>query len=528
MASSILQGVAEQCQALRDGSSNSQTTALLLTAALPLLFILLLLGKFLYPTFDPREPPVLYPRVPFIGHIISLVREKSGFYARLYKEKRMPICTLPMLNGKLYVINSPTLISAAMRSRDLSFDPFSIEFAEGALGLTKEHTKLFSQPGFMDEVNKVIHSSMTGDSLKQMMARGLADIAGKLNAIGAKESVEVENSFVWLRDIMSKAVMWALYGEKNPWTEDAIAAIWDYDENVMILAMNMFPSLLAPKAVAARAKAQAVMKPFYVARHYEREDVAAIIRGRAILERDIGISDEDLGRVEFTMPWVAITNTIPTLFWFFSNVFSRPEYLERVREEILDVTTIAEDGKGRRLGRIDITKLEKKPFTTACYQEASRLYNDAVGNRRVMQDTIIKDASGEYLLTKGTNVQWGVGVLHMNPAFWGPGADTFHFEPGRWMEVSAEEERKRRGAMIPFGGGKHLCPGRSFALAENLGLTSALALGYDLEGVQVPGCDPPYMGTAVRRPAWEKQGTSSSIRISRRKGWEDVTWSFAN
>lgn len=49
--------------------------------ALPVLFVLL--KRLLFPTFDPREPPVLRPRVPFIGHVIALVSERSSWYRRL-------------------------------------------------------------------------------------------------------------------------------------------------------------------------------------------------------------------------------------------------------------------------------------------------------------------------------------------------------------------------------------------------------------------------------------------------------------
>lgn len=41
------------------------------------------LKRLLYPTYDPREPKVLRPRIPLIGHIISLVRECGEFYIKL-------------------------------------------------------------------------------------------------------------------------------------------------------------------------------------------------------------------------------------------------------------------------------------------------------------------------------------------------------------------------------------------------------------------------------------------------------------
>ena len=129
MDSPILQGGSGGLNLL--GLLPRNGVAVLAIAVLPVLVVLL--KRLLFPTFDAREPPVLRPRIPVVGHLIAMARQKSSFYRHLYRERRLPICTLPVLNGKLYVINSPSLISAAMRSKDLSFVPFSVEFSAGAV-----------------------------------------------------------------------------------------------------------------------------------------------------------------------------------------------------------------------------------------------------------------------------------------------------------------------------------------------------------------------------------------------------------
>ena len=39
--------------------------------------------RVLFPTVDSREPPILRPKIPFFGHVISLVRERTGMFGRL-------------------------------------------------------------------------------------------------------------------------------------------------------------------------------------------------------------------------------------------------------------------------------------------------------------------------------------------------------------------------------------------------------------------------------------------------------------
>lgn len=55
-------------------------TLLSIAATLLLSFVL---TQFFSPSFDSREPPPLKPRIPFIGHILSLIRYQTDFLVRL-------------------------------------------------------------------------------------------------------------------------------------------------------------------------------------------------------------------------------------------------------------------------------------------------------------------------------------------------------------------------------------------------------------------------------------------------------------
>lgn len=52
-------------------------------ALVVLLLILYLLRWALCPTLDPREPPMLWPKIPLIGHSLSIVSEGGEYYGRL-------------------------------------------------------------------------------------------------------------------------------------------------------------------------------------------------------------------------------------------------------------------------------------------------------------------------------------------------------------------------------------------------------------------------------------------------------------
>jgi len=263
-----------------------------------------------------------------------------------------------------------------------------------------------------------------------------------------------------------------------------------------------------------------VLAPFYLNRLDEGEDVSAYVRNRAATKRATGIPSEDLAATEFDVAWASVTNTTPTMIWTFVSIFSRPDVVERIRTEVLSVTTI-----DNNTATIDYSRLQEQPFLNACWQEILRLYNDGQGTRFVIEDTVLRDADGqEYLLKKGAVALWTVGVSHLNDDIWG--ADAHEFRPERWLGLSPAEEKKQKGAMFPFGGGKHLCPGRMFAAIEIIGFVGAVALAFEVEDVTVPEMLTPCPGAGVRRWKWGPGGPGE-VRLRRRKGWETMEIKFS-
>lgn len=133
--------------------------------------------------------------------------------------------------------------------------------------------------------------------------------------------------------------------------------------------------------------------------------MSAFVKRRAEVKRKLGVQAADMAGTEFDIPWASVTNTLPSLVWLVLHVFSRPEYRDRLRAEVLETTVTTTTGSAV----IDASGLAKKPFASACFQEVLRRYSNATGNRRVMEDTVLQDVDGrEYLLKKGTNIQWYV------------------------------------------------------------------------------------------------------------------------
>ncbi|KAH6673616.1 cytochrome P450 [Halenospora varia] len=503
--------------------------------------VLLICWQRLAVSMDPREPPLLKPKVPYIGHILGLIKYTTSYFNVLNAKYHMPIATLPMINSKVYAINDPTLIHSALRSKNLSFEPFMTDFAQRMLALPDAIMVPIRDPGdeksgLLTGLIKEIHTSMIGVHLHKMNADVLNDVKTSINAIG--ESIEVKSLYLWLRSTMTIATCNTLLGLHNPMRGDPslVDTLWDFEGGMMTLLVGIFPSYFAPKAYQGRKVLQKILGEYYSAKHDLEPDVARITKVRAATYRRFGIPDEDIGRLELALLHVSTSNAIPSLFWNLVYVGSSPTLTNEIREELVGTITTTETSSGKEVS-INISKFSTDcPLLVSAYRETIRLANAQLGTRRVMADTTISDGKKSYLLKKGADVQMPAGVTHNEPSTWGPDVKSFNarrfLAPEDWDSKTEEEkegDRMQKKAYIPFGGGKHLCPGRNFAFAEILGMVSVLVLGFDIQGTDGKALKIPTMvrggfADGVCKPVGE--GAAMGARFVRREGWENVVFKF--
>jgi len=141
--------------------------------------------------------------------------------------------------------------------------------------------------------------------------------------------------------------------------------------------------------------------------------------------------------------------TANALAWTWYLLALNPEARERMLAEIDDVLG------GRQPTVDDIPKL---PWTTACFQEGMRFYPPAWS---IPRTAIREDSIGGHRIPRGATVIIPVYAIHHDERFW-PEAETF--DPYRFLPENAKG--RHRSAYLPFGGGRRVCIGSSFALME--------------------------------------------------------------
>ncbi|KAK1980431.1 cytochrome P450 [Colletotrichum cereale] len=453
---------------------------------------------------DPREPPVLKPKIPLVGHIIGTTILSST------RNPSLPIFSMSMGGSeKMYVIKEPRLIQVAMKNKALNLHPVMADFADKMIGFGPNLMDLFHHPptdgsvAWIDDQHPAFAPLAPGPDLQEMNTCALNKISKTINAIGA--DFETKKLYLWLRDSFTMATVASLFGDKNSLTADPALSqnFWDYDAGQASLLMQPFPSITARKAYNGRAKVQQTLRKYFREDFDNMTGVSGVVKRRVAVNRKWGLPIDDIADHEFGMLFVSLTNATPTLFWMLCYVFRDPELVADLQKELLavvviqeqDSTATADDATGSKRPWTRKCIFPVAKFRTACpllvstYKEVMRLTNRTTSTRRVVEDTLISytpsATSGgvtdeqTYLLRKGANVQTPSIITNFDTEAWGP--NVHDFDPRRFMTTDRERERAQNRAFNPFGGGKHLCPGRFFADAEILGALAALVLGFDIE-----------------------------------------------
>jgi cytochrome P450 len=125
-------------------------------------------------------------------------------------------------------------------------------------------------------------------------------------------------------------------------------------------------------------------------------------------------------------------------------------------------------------GRVPtVNDIPQLVYTRMIIDEVLRLYPPLwLLMRRAVQDDEIEG----YHIPKDTSLLWSAYLLHRHPDIWD---DPEQFCPERFLP----EQGKRRPhyGYIPFGGGPHICIGKTFALTEMTLIIATIAQRYRLE-----------------------------------------------
>ncbi|KAG9449361.1 hypothetical protein H6P81_009326 [Aristolochia fimbriata] len=165
-----------------------------------------------------------------------------------------------------------------------------------------------------------------------------------------------------------------------------------------------------------------------------------------------------------------------TLTWALSLLLNNRFALKKAQEK-LDAYV----GKDRNVTEEDIPNLS---YLQAIVKETMRLYPAAP---LAVPHEAIEDCNvGGFRIPAGTRVLLNLWKIHRDPSIW---TDPLGFKPERFLTTNADTDvRGQHFELIPFGSGRRMCPGISFALKLTHLSLARLLHAFD---IQTPSDDQP-------------------------------------
>ncbi|CAK7220436.1 hypothetical protein SBRCBS47491_004187 [Sporothrix bragantina] len=454
------------------------------------------------------------------------------------------IVTLPVPGSRIYLVTDPSLAAAVQRaSRAMSFTPLVPDVTRRVLGLDEktvgivrgENLAVASSPkphpsgqamsivddqkydesyGFLADMHDMVYNYLgPGETLTNFVKDAVGELVEQVNLYAAGvEAAEpatppVVDLLVWMKHFVTLGTAQFLYGPRNPLAvqPDLEPAFWDFVHGLGRLLLvgdrqpgTLMASLLGGRPFAAREQLVDGFTAYLAANEHLSSASSEFVRRRVAIADRYGWTRASTARSELSFLFAGIINTAVTSFWVVLRLFSDPDLLQIVREEIGQ-----RNGENVKDDTLSVEHIRAGcPTLHAVYQECLRLGSNNMSTRLVLSDTMLAD---RYFLRAGSVVQIAAGVIHADPSLWGADVDTF--DPTRFLPKTNKTEnsempersttKRHPAAFRAFGGGKTLCPGRHFATAEILSFAAAVVLMFDAEDAVASAKDQPNVPPKV-------------------------------
>lgn len=496
---------------------------------------------------SPQEPPTVFFGLPFLGSLYGLLSRGVSYYETIRDQVKQSVYTTWIVSQKFYIITSPELISKVNRKQQVisSNGPF-IETVYGKiLSLDKSSLEILSSPSkngksLVKDSHDMYHTILKPGHtvMEKMLFDTLSKFPGHFHSsmaqFGSDNPIDLMSL---LRTSVGMAMADALYGPTNPFSADSslMDDFWNFEDGIMMLVMNIFPSWTAPKAVRGRER---MVEAFRSHGRRLRDDpstggISGLVTQTRDLHQRYECSEDHTARAELGLFLGLTTSLVPALFWLVGKVSSWDEgrLLDAIRNELIPVIQSMEEGKkgnspGRLAQSLSISTIRAKcPLYMSTIREVLRFTAAGIAAFEVLEDTVLESSQGGrqrlHHLKKGAALQIPATAIHTDESVWG--TDAAEFVPQRFMAPDSRS-KVHPSAFRAFGGGSTLCPGRHIAEDMMLGMAAVVLTEFDLRFVGPVGLPDPNRSqmTSMMKP----EGPCPVVFEARDGYSGDAAWTF--
>ena len=438
-----------------------------------------------------ERAPLVRGGLPILGHALEFGKGPLDFLRRC-QAQHGDIFTVRFPGARRTFLMNPFDYPAYFKHRDLAFDEFGIEVGCRVFGYNSDHVRQVEP----DHVYAQLSTFMRGDPLQAMSERMQTKLEERLISLPPGRWYE-HGLFEWANEHVFAAGTDAIFGD-GAYGETVKGAYTTVDKHFGLLAMGIPAWMIPGCASAQRTLAECVQE---LGPHS-----AQLMRERRAWFDEKGLSPIARGHIDASIMWAAQANTVSAAFWTLLFILrdprARAELLEEVRE-IAGDSPPASPGE-RLFSKADLRNMVK---LDSAITEMNRLTTAPMVPRRAERDAVLTLHDGRRIqVTKGEDLVLFPPTVQLDPDIYdAPGEfrfDRFLSEDGRPLQWTKDGERVHF-FMLPFGGGKSMCPGRYFAINEFKITVATLLAWFDLELLsdQVPSFDLSRTGFGTYPPA---------------------------
>lgn len=223
---------------------------------------------------------------------------------------------------------------------------------------------------------------------------------------------------------------------------------------------------------------------------YAGEDLLGLLLSARDEETGEAMSGKQVGDELMTFMLAGHETTSNALSWTWQHLSLNPAARQRLFEEVDEVV-------GDRTPTME--DVERLPWTRACIEEAMRITPPVwMVGRRARED----DEINGFHIPAGSSLMVLITMIHRDPSIW-PNPEGY--DPTRFLP---ENSRARpRQAYMPFGAGRRICVGSTFAIVEATLLAAMLSrrFAFDLPR----GYEPDPEAAITQRP---RSGLPMTVR----------------
>ncbi|MFJ1706293.1 cytochrome P450 [Kitasatospora sp. NPDC088346] len=420
-------------------------------------------------TPDPTTPPDAPGRLPVVGHVMPLLRDRLAYMQQL--RGHGDVVRIRVGPRPVYVVNSPELIwemltaQSANFSKGRLFDKLRLfggsplPIAEGQQHLQRRR---LMQPAFHRErINSYIDTMIT-----------TAQSALRTWRPGAR--LDVLNEM----QLMTQGIVMSVLFSSHPDRDPAQAIMKGVDTVFQAAIRRAVVPVSAPEWMplpgnrrlrAANSLLRRTVSDIVTARRETpgtQDDIVSLLLD-ARDEDGRPLDDEEILSEITALLAAGSETTAVTMAWLFHELGRNPDLEQRLHRE---VDTVLAGGP------LTAEHLPRLGHTRRLVTETLRLHNPAW---IVTRQATVPVRLGTAHLPAGADLIWSPYALHRDPELYD---DPQRFDPDRWLP---ERPQPPRGAYIPFGAGKRMCIGDGFTWAEATVLTALIASRWTLR--PVPG-----------------------------------------